>query len=313
MFITSWKNADATLADATLDTYVGEGQLTALDTVLEICGTDSAHTIGYCVAGTTLAATLAVLAARGQAGKVKSATFFTAQVDMSECGELAVFVDEAGLEAVDRLTAEHPWLDGRNMAMTFNMLRSNDLIWNYVVNNYLMGKDYFPFDLLYWNSDATNVPAKWHRAYLTDIYRDNLLVVPGGITVLGVPIDLTTVATPSYIQGGKEDHIAPARSAYKLTSNFSGEKRFVLAGSGHIAGVVNPPSQHKYQYWTSDTLPARFDDFVASAKETKGSWWPDWIAWLTPRSGAKVAPRVAGEGKYKAIEDAPGRYVKERI
>ncbi len=313
VFVTSWKNADATLADVTLDNYVGEGQITALDTVLEICGTKSAHTIGYCVAGTTLAATLAVLAARGEADKVASATFFTAQVDLSECGELAVFVDDSGLEAVERLTAEKPWLDGRNMAMTFNLLRSNDLIWSYVVNNYMMGKEYFPFDLLYWNSDATNVPAKWHLSYLKDIYRDNLLVKPGGITVLGVPIDLRMVATPAYIQGGKEDHIAPAKSAYKLTSHFTGDKRFVLAGSGHIAGVVNPPSANKYQYWTTETLPERFDDFVKMAKETKGSWWPDWIAWLAPRSGKQVAPRVPGSGKFKAIEDAPGRYVKERI
>jgi polyhydroxyalkanoate synthase len=287
--------------------------MTALDIVLEICGTSSAHTIGYCVAGTTLAATLAVLAARGEAAKVATATFFTAQVDMSECGELSVFIDPATLETLDKLTAEQPWLDGRNMAMSFNMLRSNDLIWSYVVNNYMIGKDYMPFDLLYWNSDATNVPALWHRSYLTDIYRDNLLVQPGGITVLGVPVDLTKVSTPSYIQGGKEDHIAPARSAYKLTNQFTGEKRFVLAGSGHIAGVVNPPSMHKYQYWTSDTLPERFDDFVASAKETKGSWWPDWIQWLAPRSGKQVAARKPGSGKYKAIEDAPGRYVKERI
>ncbi|KAB7648420.1 PHA/PHB synthase family protein [Polymorphobacter fuscus] len=313
VFVTSWKNADASLADVTLDHYVGEGQITALDTVLDICGTNSAHTIGYCVAGTTLAATLAVLAARGEADKVRSATFFTAQVDMSECGELGVFIDNATLDTLGKLTADKPWLDGRNMAMTFNMLRSNDLIWSYVVNNYLIGKDYMPFDLLYWNSDATNVPALWHRSYLEDIYRDNLLVKPGGLTVLGVPIDLTRVATPSYIQGGKEDHIAPARSAYKLTSAFTGEKRFVLAGSGHIAGVVNPPSAKKYQYWTSDTLPERFDDFVASAAETKGSWWPDWIAWLAPRSGAKVAARVPGSGAHKAIEDAPGRYVKERI
>jgi polyhydroxyalkanoate synthase len=313
VFITSWKNADATLADVTLDNYVGEGQITALDVVLDICGTKSAHTIGYCVAGTTLASTLAVLEARGEAAKVATATFFTAQVDMSECGELAVFVDDASLDTVAKITDGKPTLDGRNMAMTFNLLRSNDLIWNYVVNNYMMGKDYFPFDLLYWNSDATNVPALWHRSYLQDIYHDNLLAVPGGITVLGVPIDLRTVSTPSYIQGGKEDHIAPARSAYKLTNFFTGEKRFVLAGSGHIAGVVNPPSTHKYQYWTSDTLPERFDDFVAVAKETKGSWWPDWIAWLAPRSGKKVSPRVPGAGKYRAIEDAPGRYVKERI
>ncbi len=313
VFVTSWKNADATTADVTIDNYVGEGMLTALDTVQAICGTPSSHVIGYCVAGTTLAAALAVLEARGEAARVESATFFTAQVDMSQCGELAVFIDDASIEAIARMTAEKPWLDGRYMATTFNMLRSNDLIWNYVVNNYLLGKDYFPFDLLYWNSDATNVPAKWHREYLEDIYRDNKLVKPGAMTVLGVPIDLRTVKTPSYIQGGKDDHIAPARSAYKLTTNFTGEKRFVLAGSGHIAGVVNPPSQHKYQYWTSDALPASFDDFVATAVETKGSWWPDWIAWLAPRSGPMVKARVPGSGDFKAIEDAPGRYVKERI
>ncbi len=317
VFVTSWKNADATTADVTIDNYVGEGMLTALDTVQAICGTPSSHVIGYCVAGTTLAAALAVLEARGEAARVESATFFTAQVDMSQCGELAVFIDDASIEAITKMTAEKPWLDGRYMATTFNMLRSNDLIWNYVVNNYLLGKDYFPFDLLYWNSDATNVPAKWHREYLEDIYRDNKLVKPGAMTVLGVPIDLRTVKTPSYIQGGKEDHIAPARSAYKLTTNFTGEKRFVLAGSGHIAGVVNPPSQHKYQYWTSDALPASFDDFVATAVETKGSWWPDWIAWLAPRSGPMVKARVPGSGNsvgnFRAIEDAPGRYVKERI
>ena len=287
--------------------------LTALDVVREICDVPAVNVIGYCVAGTALAATLAVLEARGRADEVRSATFFTAQVDMSECGDLGLFVDDAGLETIARLTADKPWLDGRNMAMTFNLLRSNDLIWNYVVNNYLLGKDYFPFDLLYWNSDATNVPALWHRSYLEDIYRDNLLVKPGGITVLGVPIDVRTITTPAYIQGGKEDHIAPARSAYKLTGSFAGEKRFVLAGSGHIAGVVNPPSLHKYQYWTNDTLPARFDDFVKTAHETKGSWWPDWIAWLKPRSGGQVPARVPGAGKYKAIEPAPGRYVKERI
>jgi polyhydroxyalkanoate synthase len=203
------------------------------------------------------------------------------------------------------------------MAMTFNLLRSNDLIWNYVVNNYMLGKDYFPFDLLYWNSDATNVPVIWHRQYLEEMYRDNLLVKPGGITVLGVPVDLGTVKTPMFVQGGKEDHIAPARSAYKLTQVFkavpASDKRFVLAGSGHIAGVVNPPSLKKYQHWTSETLPERFDDFVKAATEHKGSWWPDWMAWLAPRSGPQVAPREPGSGKFPAIEDAPGRYVKERI
>lgn len=317
VFVVSWKSADESLADVTMDSYIEEGMFTAIDAVRAICDAPTVHTIGYCVAGTTLAAALAVLTSRGEAEKVASATFFTAQVDMSECGDLSVFIDDSVFETIARLTAEKPWLDGRNMALTFNMLRSNDLIWSYVVNNYLMGKDYFPFDLLYWNSDATNVPARWHRQYLEDIYRDNLLVKPGGITALGVPIDLATVATPAYIQGGKEDHIAPARSAYKLTRFFNGDLRYVLAGSGHIAGVVNPPSANKYQYWASDTLPQSFDDFLTTAHEIKGSWWPDWIAWLAPRSGAKIKPRIPGKGKakgqFQVIEDAPGRYVKERI
>jgi polyhydroxyalkanoate synthase len=309
VFVVSWKSADETLADVTMDHYVGEGMFTAIDEVRRICGVESVHTIGYCVAGTTLAAALAVLAAKGESAKVASATFFTAQVDMSECGDLGVFIDDAVLETIARLTADKPWLDGRNMALTFNMLRSNDLIWNYVVNNYLMGKDYFPFDLLYWNSDATNVPALWHRRYLEDIYRDNLLVKPGGITCLGVGIDLSRVATPSYVQGGKEDHIAPAPSAYKLTRYFKGELRYVLAGSGHIAGVVNPPAANKYQYWTNESLPDSFEAFVAGAVEHKGSWWPDWMTWLAPRSGGQVPARLPAEG----LEAAPGRYVKERI
>ncbi len=313
VFIVSWKNADASIADATLDTYVGEGMLAAMGKVLEATGAPQVHTIGYCVAGTTLAATLAYLAAQGKGDPVATATFFTAQVDMSDCGDLGVFVDDASLASIDKLTAGKGYLDGRYMATTFNMLRSNDLIWNYVVNNYLLGKDYFPFDLLYWNGDATNVPAIWHKDYLRDIYRDNLLAQPGGISIASVPIDLRLVKTPSYVQGGKEDHIAPARSSYKLTQAFTGEKRFVLAGSGHIAGVVNPPSQMKYQYWTNEALPPTFTEFVAGAVETKGSWWPDWIAWLAPRSGAKVAARVPGDGPLSVIEAAPGRYVKERI
>ena len=201
------------------------------------------------------------------------------------------------------------------MATTFNLLRSNDLIWNYVVNNYMMGKDYLPFDLLYWNSDATNVPATWHGAYLRELYRDNKLVETGGITIDGVPIDLGEVKTPTYVQAGKEDHIAPAKSVYKIVHHFKGPVRFVLAGSGHIAGVVNPPSSGKYQHWVSDTSPppATIEEFLASAREVKGSWWPDWIEWLSRQSGKKVPARVPGEGKLKAIEDAPGRYVKVRI
>ncbi|WP_017668372.1 class I poly(R)-hydroxyalkanoic acid synthase [Sandarakinorhabdus sp. AAP62] len=313
VFVASWKNADASIADATVDTYVEEGIFAAVNAVREICNTPSTHAIGYCVAGTTLAAAMAVLESRGDAANIATATFFTAQVDFEEAGELKFFVDDPSVETLDKVTEDKPVLDGRFMATTFNLLRSNDLIWNYVVNNYMLGKDYFPFDLLYWNSDATNVPARWHQQYIRDMYRENLLVKPGGMNVCGVPIDLKTVKTPIYIQGGKEDHIAPARSAFKLTKAFSNEARFVLAGSGHIAGVVNPPSAKKYQHWTGDSSAANLDEFIAGATEHKGSWWPDWLAWLTPRSGPQVKPRVPGEGPYKAIEDAPGAYVKERI
>ncbi len=308
VFVVSWKNADASLADATLDTYVAEGQLTALAQVLAITGAPSSHVIGYCVAGTVLAATLALLEAKGQAGSVASATFFTAQIDFTDAGDLKVFTDDAGIAAVER-NAHDGVSDGRTLAATFNLLRPTDLVWNYVVNNYLLGKDYFPFDLLYWNSDATNVPACWHLSYLKDMYRDNLLVKPGGITVAGVPIDLTTVKTPTYIQSGRDDHIAPATSVYRMTQVFAGPIRFILAGSGHIAGVVNPPSAKKYQYWTAETLPPTLAEFQAVATETKGSWWPDWLAWLTPRSGEQVPARTP----ENAIEDAPGRYVRERI
>lgn len=313
VFICSWKNADETLADATIETYLDEGIFAATKVVREICKTQSVHTIGYCVAGTTLSAGLAVLEARGEAAHIASATFFTAQIDFSEAGELKFFVDDAGIETMNAVNGDKPYLDGRYMASTFNLLRSNDLIWNYVVNNYMLGKDYFPFDLLYWNSDVTNVPARWHRQYVKDMYQDNLLAKPGGLTVCGVAIDLSTVKTPCYVQAGKEDHIAPARSAFKLTKAFTGETRFVLAGSGHIAGVVNPPSSGKYQYWTNEAGADNFDDFVAGAAQTKGSWWPDWLAWLSPRSGPQVEARVPGEGPYMAIEDAPGAYVKERV
>ena len=315
VFVVSWANPTELHADVTLDTYVTEGLLTAIDKAIEATGAKSVHTIGYCVAGTTLAATLAYLAARGEAAKVATATFFTAQIDFSEAGELNLFVDDAQLEMIEGLSKEKGYLDGRYMATTFNLLRSNDLIWSYVVNNYMMGKDYLPFDLLYWNSDATNVPCTWHSAYLRDLYRDNKLAQPGGISIGGVPIDLSRVETPTYVQAGREDHIAPAKSVYKIVHHFKGPMRFVLAGSGHIAGVVNPPAAGKYQHWVSEaeTPPPTLDEFVASAKEVKGSWWPDWIAWLSAQSGEKVAARVPGKGKLKPIEDAPGRYVKARI
>jgi polyhydroxyalkanoate synthase len=315
VFVVSWKSADESLAETTLDDYVLGGQIDAIDTVRDLLGVESVHAIGYCVAGTTLACTLSLLASRGEAEKVASATFLTAQVDFSEAGDLNLFVADETLQLIEQMSAEKGYLDGRYMAATFNLLRGRDLIWNYVTSNYLLGDDYLPFDLLHWNGDTTNLPAKWHQAYLRDFYRDNKLVVPGAIKVDGTPIDLRVVKTPTYVQAGREDHIAPAHSVWKITHHFAGPVRFVLAGSGHIAGVVNPPEAQKYQYWTNDAEVSTLDAFVAGAKETKGSWWPDWIEWIGARSERRVPAtdaRVPGGGKLKALEDAPGSYVRAR-
>jgi polyhydroxyalkanoate synthase len=314
VFMVSWKSADESLAGVTLDDYVA-AQIDAIDVVRDLLGVEATHAIGYCVAGTTLAATLALLAAKGEAGKVATATFFTAQVDFSAAGDLSLFVDDTQLDMLAGLAGDKGYVDGRYMAATFNLLRGRDLIWNYVVQNYLMGEDYPAFDLLHWNGDTTNLPAVWHQSYLRDFYRDNLLVQPNGLTVAGVPIDLHRVKTPSYVQAGREDHIAPAQSVWKITEHFTGDIRFVLAGSGHIAGVVNPPAAGKYQYWTSEAPVASLEAFLAAAVETKGSWWPDWCSWLArhdPETVPATRARVPGKGKRKAIEDAPGRYVIER-
>ncbi|VXC83238.1 Poly(3-hydroxyalkanoate) polymerase subunit PhaC [Sphingomonas sp. 8AM] len=313
VFMVSWKSADASMAEVMWDDYVA-AQLEAIDTVRDLLDVPAVHAVGYCVAGTTLAATLAWLAAREQADKVASATFLTAQVDFTRAGELLHFVDDAQLKMIATLSPQG-FLDGRYLATTFNLLRGRDLIWNYVTNNYLLGKDYVPFDLLHWNGDVTNLPAKWHLAYLTDLYRDNLLVRPGAMTIGGVPIDLRTVATPAYVQAGREDHIAPAESVWKLTQHLRGPLRFVLAGSGHIAGVVNPPDAGKYQHWINDQPADTLDAFVAGAREVKGSWWNDWAEWLRAHAPATVTAdgaRVPGAGALPAIEDAPGSYVRVR-
>ena len=315
LFMVSWKSADESLAHVTLDDYALNGQLTAIDQVRDLLGVEGVHTIGYCVAGTTLAAALAYLAAKGDAAKVKSATFFTAQVDFADAGDLKLFLGGETMGLLDQLTKDKGVLDGRYMAATFNLLRGRDLIWNYVINNYLMGEEPAPFDLLHWNSDVTNLPAGWHHSYLETLYQQNKLVEKGGISVGGTPIDLATIATPSYVQAGREDHIAPPESVWKIMHFLQGPKRFVLAGSGHIAGVVNPPAAGKYQYWTNDQNPASLAEFIAGASETKGSWWPDWLDWLKALDPATVAAkgaRIPGEGNLKAIEDAPGRYVKTR-
>ncbi len=312
VFVVSWKSADATMADVVWDDYVECGQIDAIDTVRELLGVDAVHAIGYCVAGTTLAATLAVLAARGQAEKVKSATFFTAQVDFTEAGDLNMFVDDEQLALIQSLTTDG-FLDGRYMAATFNLLRGRDLIWNYVTSNYLLGEDYVPFDLLHWNSDVTNLPAKWHASYLSDLYRDNLLVQAGALNIGGTPVDLSKVTTPAYVQAGREDHIAPARSVWKVTEHLAGPVRFVLAGSGHIAGVVNPPAAQKYQYWTCDAPAATLAEFVAHATETKGSWWPDWKRWIESFGEPRIETKDARIPKSdQELGDAPGEYVKTR-
>jgi polyhydroxyalkanoate synthase len=311
VFVVSWKSADASMKDVVWDDYVA-AQIDAIDTIRGALGVEGVHAIGYCVAGTTLAATLAVLTARGEAAKVATATFFTAQVDFAQAGELNLFVDDEQIKLLEALSPEG-FLDGRYMAATFNLLRGRDLIWNYVTNNYLLGHDYAPFDLLHWNGDTTNLPSRWHLSYLTDLYRDNLLVRPGALAVAGTPLDLTKVTTPTYVQAGREDHIAPAESVWKITEHFAGPIKFVLAGSGHIAGVVNPPAAGKYQYWTNDAPVGSLAEFVAGATETKGSWWPDWISWIRDRDSEEVPAKGArqpGKGKLEAIEDAPGRYVK---
>jgi polyhydroxyalkanoate synthase subunit PhaC len=313
VFVVSWKSADASIKDVIWDDYIA-AQIEAIDTVRGLLGVDSVHTIGYCVAGTTLAAMLAILAAKGEAAKVKSATYFTAQVDFSRGGELLNFIDDGQIKMIESL-AQDGIVDGRYLALTFNMLRGKDLIWSTVVKNWLLGEDYPAFDLLHWNGDVTNLPAKWHMDYLCDLYRDNKLVQPGVMSALGVPIDLTKVQTPSYIQAGREDHISPAESVWKIRDHFTGPLKFVLAGSGHIAGVVNPPAAMKYQYWTNDGDAASLEAFIAGATETKGSWWPDWRGWLDDLDPATVAAdgaRMPRGGVLPALEDAPGSYVKTR-
>ena len=314
VFVISWVNPDERLADKSFEDYMFDGILAAIDAVEQATGVDEVTTIGYCLGGTLMAASLAYMAAIGDQ-RIKACTLFAAQVDFSEPGELSVFIDEEQIKFLEGKMAEQGYLDGATMATTFNMLRANDLIWSFVVNNYLLGKDPFPFDLLFWNSDATRMPAQMHSYYLRNMYQRNLLAQPGMLEFAGQPIDLGKVDIPIYLQAAKEDHIAPYRSVFKATRYFSGPTRFMLAGSGHIAGVINPPAAGKYQHWTNTKRKkyADADAWLADATEHPGSWWPDWDNWLAKKSGPKVAARVPGDGKLPAIEDAPGSYVKVRF
>lgn len=313
VFVVSWVNPDEHLTKLVFEDYMKLGPLAALDAIEKATGEKKVSAIGYCIGGTLMATTLAYMAARGD-DRIAACTFFTAQVDFTEPGELGVFIDEEQLASVEEIMSKKGYLEGAEMATTFNMLRANDLIWSFVVNNYLMGKDPFPFDLLFWNADATRMPAAMHSYYLRNMYQKNLLMQPGGLTIDGVPIDLRKISIPVYLQAGKEDHIAPAKSVYKATQIYSGPIRFMLAGSGHIAGVVNPPRNKKYQHWLNETAknPPTLDEWKAGAQEFPGSWWNDWDKWLSEKSGPKVAARVPGAGGLPALEDAPGSYVKVR-
>ena len=309
VFLVSWVNPTPKLAGKTFEDYMREGIFAALDAVTKATGKTEINAVGYCIGGTLLAATLAYMAAKKDK-RIKSATFLAAQADFSEAGQLQVFVDDKQLRTVEgEMKAAEGVLPGSKMATTFNMLRANDLIWSFVVNNYLMGKEPAPFDLLYWNSDTTRMPHAMHLFYLRECYLHNNLA-KGKMVLGGEKLDLSKIKTPSFLQAAKEDHIAPALSVFKGAKLFGGPVTYMLAGSGHIAGVINPPEAHKYQHWTNAKLPKSFSEWQAGAAEHPGSWWPYWDKWLAPRSGKKIPARKPGGGKLKVLSDAPGTYVK---
>jgi polyhydroxyalkanoate synthase len=312
VFVVSWVNPGRELAHKTFDDYMLEGPLAGLDAITKATGEREVNMIGYCLGGTLTASALAWMAAKGDR-RVKSITFFTALLDFSEPGELGVFVDEGVLANLEKKMAKRGYLEGSEMAGTFNMLRANDLIWSFVVNNYLLGKEPFPFDLLYWNSDSTRMPAKMHTFYLRNMYVRNKLREPGGISLAGVPIDLSKVDIPAYFISTVEDHIAPWKTTYLGAQLLKGPVRFVLGGSGHIAGIVNPPAANKYWFWTNERLRDSADEWFASADKQEGSWWTDWGKWIAEFGGEKVLARVPGEGGLKVIEDAPGTYASYRL
>jgi polyhydroxyalkanoate synthase len=309
VFMISWVNPDARLAEKTFEDYMHEGILAALDAVGHQTGQHQINALGYCVGGTLLAVTLAYKSGKKD-DRIASATFLTAQVDFSGAGDLLVFIDDAQLKALEEMMSEQGYLDGSRMAAVFNMLRPRDLIWPYVVNNYLLGKKPFPFDLLYWNSDSTRLPAANHAFYLREFYQLNRLS-KGEMQLGGVRLDLSRVTIPIYQLCTKEDHIAPASSVFLGSKLFGGPVRFVLAGSGHIAGVVNPPAKKKYQFWTG-VPAASLTEWMAKAAEMPGSWWPDWAPWVAGQSGGKVPKRDPSTGPLPPIDDAPGSYVRNR-
>ena len=311
VFVTSWVNPDRSLADKSLEDYMNEGAYAAVEQVLRQTGAKQVNTVGYCIGGTLLACTLAHMAAKKDR-RIASATFFAAQADFTEAGDLLLFTNEEWLADLERRMDEAGGvLPGQSMADTFNALRPNDLIWSFFVSNYLMGKEPAAFDLLFWNSDATRMPKALHLSYLREFYKANRLAA-GELTLGGERLDLSKVKTPIYVQSSKEDHIAPMRSVYRGARLYGGPVTFTLAGSGHIAGVINHPDAKKYQHWTNDALPDTVEQWLDGAVEHPGSWWPHWSRWLKPRSGKLVPARDPAKGPLKPIEDAPGSYVKVR-
>ena len=308
VFVISWVNPDERHAHKSFEDYMREGILAALEAIEDATGERAVNTIGYCVGGTLLAVTLGHMAAKHDS-RIKAATFLTAQVDFRHAGDLKVFMDEEQIAAVERHMAQRGYLEGNKMAQAFNLLRSNDLIWPYIVNNYLRGKEPMPFDLLFWNSDSTRMPAANHSFYLRHCYLQNALS-QGRMRIGDVTIDLSKVKIPIYNLATREDHIAPPRSVFVGSSAFGGPVRFVLAGSGHIAGVVNPPARNRYQYWTNGPAEGELETWLKHAEEHPGSWWPDWQAWIESLDKKRVKAREIGGGKLQPIEDAPGSYVR---
>ena len=317
VFVVSWRNADESCAHLTWDDYIEQGPIAAIDVVKDITGSETLNTLGFCVGGTILSTALAVLAARGE-HPAASVTLLTTFVDFSDTGILDIFVDEPGVQLREMtIGAQSPkgpgLLKGQELAQTFSFLRPNDLVWNYVVGNYLKGETPPPFDLLYWNGDSTNLPGPMYCWYLRNTYLENNLKVPGKLTVCGEKLDLGAIKAPVYLYASREDHIVPWQGAYASTGVFKGKKRFILGASGHIAGVINPPKAGKRNYWTNDKLPAKADDWFEGAESVAGSWWPDWAEWLGGHAGKMIAaPKNPGSRKHKAIEPAPGRYVKAK-
>lgn len=312
VFMISWVNPDASMRDTSFDDYLQDGVIAALDAIKKQTGQPSVNAVGYCIGGTLLTMTLAYLKAKKQSARIQSATFLTTLIDFENAGDLKLFVDPEQLEALTARMAETGVLEGNAMKVTFNMLRANDLIWTFVVNNYLLGREPFPFDLLYWNSDSTNLPAAMHAFYLRHMYINNDLAIPGGVSVCDVPVDVSTIDTPAYFLSTREDHIAPWQATFAGANLLSGPVTFTLAASGHIAGVVNPPSANKYCFWSAPEKSADPDAWLLSAKEQAGSWWPHWQKWLEKQGDEQVTAINPAKGPLKSLAPAPGTYVKKR-